>query len=496
MQELKKGDFTGIYSSIDGKPLYFTGVYSCMEYDGMPCVFLATDLNNNLTFCRWSQQDLNKRGFTIPPEPVRISKTAMKMIQKAGAVIRWTTAAERKAANTDHKRRSPYILTAANGGEWYTTGTCADVREILKAANAEPLPEESMPESCQKSPQEENMRRFTIYTDSNMAGIDSRGAYTTLAEARMRLEKELDEDETSRGGYIFDELRQKVTAIYNGFNLDIIPEPYRGTPNEYTTRKEAEAIRAALEEVKRRYEAQEAPTSAGTNADTETPTNEETAPQDATSEATTAPNQDNTSSTPEATQERPTTAGTVPGEQDNTGSDTRPPRAQEANQEPGHAAGDHTGPAADHITGPGTAAEAITGRTTTTPPTAGHACENAPGRTERATAEQVHTPHAKRPPRAPQRATTHGRPRGHPEKTANFGRFYPLLDFPRTIFANFQGVPISVCIFGPVFDPEFWRQKRHPLGGIKISCNPRRKNFQKIFLDGGKYNGKIHNACT
>ena len=118
-------------------------------------------------------------------------------------------------------------------------------------------------------------------------------------------------------------------------------------------------------------------------------------------------------------QDGPTTAGTVPGEQDNTGSDTTPPRAQEANQEPGQAA--------DHITGPttgntsGAAAEAITGRTTTPPQNPGHACENAPGRTERAQAEQVHTPHAKRPPRAPQRATTHGRPRGHPEKTANFG---------------------------------------------------------------------------
>lgn len=511
MKELKKGDFTGIYSSIDGKPLYFTGVYSCMEYDGMPCVFLATDLHNNLTFCRWSQQDLNKRGFTIAPRPVEISKTAMQMIQKAGAVIRWTTAAERKAANTDHKRRSPYILTAANGGEWYTTGTCADVREILKAANAKPLPEESMPESCQKSPQEENMRRFTIYTDSNMAGIDSRGAYTTLAEARMRLEKELDEDETSRGGYIFDELRQKVTAIYNGFNLEKIPEPYRGTPNEYTTRKEAEAIRAALEEIKRRHEAQEAPTRPETVTAEETPADATKARQEASQDATPATAASTAESVPEcpttagttAANETPTAAETAPQDattgpetstpaQDTTGSDTRPPRAAEK-VTTGNAAGDTSTPANQE---PGTAAGAITGRTTTPPQNPGHACENAPGRTERATPGQVHATHAKRPPRAPQRATTHGRPRGHPEKTANFCRFYPLLDFPRTIFANFQGIPISVCIFGPVFDPEFWSPKPDHLGGIKISCNPRRKNFQKIFLDGGKYNGKIYNACT
>ena len=151
--------------------------------------------------------------------------------------------------------------------------------------------------------------------------------------------------------------------------------------------------------------AQEAPTTAGTNADTETPTQGETAPQDATSEATTAT--DNTSST--ATQNDPTTAGTVPGEQDNTGSDTTPPRVQEANQEPGHAAGDHSGQAADHITGPttgntsGAAAEAITGRTTTPPQNPGHACENAPGRTERHGAEQVPTERTKSPPRAAQK---------------------------------------------------------------------------------------------
>jgi hypothetical protein len=362
---------------------------------------------------------------------------------------------------------SAYIITTA-AGDFYTTGTCADVREILKAAQAGPLPEESMPESCQKSPQEENMRRFTIYTDSNMAGIDSRGAYTTLAEARMRLEKELDEDETSRGGYIFDELRQKVTAIYNGFNLEKIPEPYRGTPNEYTTKKE----RAMLESIMNKYSSEPTPaTSPEANQDTTTG-----AQDGPTTAETTAANE--TPTTAETATEGPETSTAT---QDTTGSDTRPPRAQEANQEPGKAAGDHTGPAADHITGPGTAAgdytgpttgntsgaaaEAITGRTTTPPQNPGHACENAPGRTERATAEQVHTPHAKRPPRAPQRAATHGRPRGHPEKTANFGRFYPLLDFPRTIFANLQGIPISVCIFGPKIFEKFQGKKSPCRGG-------------------------------
>lgn len=536
MKEIKRGDFTGIYSQIDGKPLFYTGQYDYMECGGLPCVWLATDIHNNLTFSRWSQQELNKRGWTIPPRPVEISKTAMQMIHKAGAMIRWTTAEERRQANTDHKRQSPYILTAANGGQWYTTGTCADVREILKAAQAAPLPEESMPESCQKSPQEENMRRFTIYTDSSMTGIDSRGAYTTKAEARMRLEKELDEDETSRGGYIFDELRQKVTAIYNGFNLEKIPEPYRGTPNEYTTKKE----RAMLESIMNKYSSeptpatpaevlpesnqdtttgaqegpttpesntagenttgadkapeeatprpkrrmayivecrsprgswtaysaeqstheaaerikeeaenrhaltpdgapifyrivqidkgpeqimtpQEGPTTAGTTAANETPTTAETAPQDATSDATTA----------ETATEGPETSTPA---QDTTGSDTRPPRAQEANQEPGTAAGDHTEPAADHITGPttgntsGAAAEAIAGRTTTPPQNPGNACENAPGRTERARAEQVHATHAKSPPRAAQKAGRNTS-RGSPDRRkVTFSAWMPKID--------------------------------------------------------------------
>lgn len=227
---------------------------------------------------------------------------------------------------------------------------------------------------------------------------------------------------------------------------------------------------------------QEGPTSDGTSASEETPTTAETAPQDATSDAgsrITCPAAGNKitsdagtaagsnitpgTSVAENAPERPETSTAA---QDTTGSDTSPPRATEK-ATTGNAAGSSITPAtaAGNHTRPGPAAgKNITGAGKNITPL-GHACENAPGRTERAQAEQVHTTHAKSPPRAAQRATTHGRPRGHPEKTANFGRFYPLLDFPRTIFANFQGIPISVCIFGPVFDPEFWRQKQHPPGG-------------------------------
>ena len=392
MKEIKRGDFTGIYSQIDGKPLFYTGQYDYMECDGLPCVWLATDIHNNLTFSRWSQQELNKRGWTIPPRPVEISKTAMQMIDKAGAVIRWTTAEERQQANTDHKRQSPYILTTANGGQWYTTGTCADVREVLKLAaedtTTRPQEAPTAPATtpaggttteAETAPQEatsEAARRFTIYTDSNMAGIDSRGAYTTLSEARMRLEKELDEDETSRGGYIFDELRQKVTAIYNGFDLDRIPEPYRGTPNEYTTRKEAEAIRAALEEIKRRYEAQEAPTRPGTVTDEETPDDATKARQEASQDATPA--------TAESVPECPTTAGTI-------AADTRTAGATPQGQESATGAADRR----NHATTCDIMRQDATRR---------HACENAPGRTETPQAVPITTGSAKRPHRGKTRA--------------------------------------------------------------------------------------------
>lgn len=81
MQELKKGDFTGIYSQIDGKPLFYTGVFDRMkDEDGRPCVFLATDTENKNTFYRWTQSDLLKRGYyitktgknTIPRDAARL----------------------------------------------------------------------------------------------------------------------------------------------------------------------------------------------------------------------------------------------------------------------------------------------------------------------------------------------------------------------------------------------------------------------------------------
>lgn len=65
-RELRPGDRTGIYSKESGKEYIFTGKYDTMTYNGRACVFLATDPENKNTFSRWSQQDLEQRGFIIP----------------------------------------------------------------------------------------------------------------------------------------------------------------------------------------------------------------------------------------------------------------------------------------------------------------------------------------------------------------------------------------------------------------------------------------------
>jgi hypothetical protein len=65
MIKLKKGDKTTIKSTIDGSYLYYTGVKSSMNYDGLPLVFLARDINNKLTFSQFSQQFLAEQGYII-----------------------------------------------------------------------------------------------------------------------------------------------------------------------------------------------------------------------------------------------------------------------------------------------------------------------------------------------------------------------------------------------------------------------------------------------
>lgn len=163
--------------------------------------------------------------------------------------------------------------------------------------------------------------------------------------------------------------------------------------------------------------------SAEKTADDTTPTAGDTEPQEATQTAGTTTSRKSITTPTEGTQEAPQTAGTSEGAETTTPPHTEPPRAAEdattghaagssitpgnhttgagsyitpANQEPGTAAGDHTKPghaAGKSITG--------AGKNITTPR---HACENAPERTERAQAGQIHTEHTKSPPRGKTRA--------------------------------------------------------------------------------------------
>lgn len=297
MKEIKRGDFTGIYSQIDGKPLFYTGQYDYMECSGLPCVWLATDINNNLTFSRWSQQELNKRGWTVPPRPVEISKTAMQMIQKAGAMIRWTTAEERRQANTDHKRKSPYILTDSNGGQWYTTGTCADVRKVLKAAADEAT---TRPQDGPTAPETETAGETTTSSEKAPQEATSE-AKTTLFYYIVTNNS----GETVAAGEVAAPIEEiTATATREAAAAATRYTADTGRPARYTCGGSKTPIAAAaLEFITRTTAAQRAPTQPETVTDKETPT----------------------------------------PAQDTTGSDTRPPRAQEANQEPGHAAGTSEG---------------------------------------------------------------------------------------------------------------------------------------------------------
>lgn len=243
---------------------------------------------------------------------------------------------------------------------------------------------------------------------------------------------------------------------------------------------------------------QEGPTTAESTTAGETPTTAETAPKDATidagsritcpaagnkitSDAGTAAGRNITPGT-SAAENAPGRPETSTPAQDTTGSDTRPPRATEdattgnaagsyittANQEPGTAAGDHTrpGPAAGKsITG--------AGKNITTP---GHACENAPGRTERAQAEQVHTQHTKSPPRAAQKAGNLSPRRGPQPQKQVFG---PNVKFRKIYRGNFDPPQFSSDIF-PVFKTLFVRPiSRYPLGVQKSLAHGRRENFKK-----------------
>ena len=169
MNELKKGDFSGIYTRETGKPLFYTGIFDRMtDEDGRPCVFLATDPSNKNTFYRWTQSDLLKRGYyisktgknTIPRTAARLhiifthsgSLDGVRAVVEKDIYNRWiatTETGEQYMLFSDHIRIAAYciILKTETAEEIENSGMhpyqIMYIRKSLEAVQAEPLPEES-----------------------------------------------------------------------------------------------------------------------------------------------------------------------------------------------------------------------------------------------------------------------------------------------------------------------------------------------------------------
>ena len=418
MQELKKGDFTGIYTRDDNKPLFYTGIFDTMkDEDNRPCVFLATDPDNKNTFYRWTQSDLLKRGYyisktgknTIPRTAARLhiifthsgSLDGVRAIVEKDIYNRWiatTETGDRYMLFADHVRIAAYciILKTETAEEIESSGMHPyQITYIRKELEAIMAPEESTPATEANQDTTTGAQDGPTAPESNTAGENTTGANNAPEEATTRPKRRMAyivECRSPRGSWTAYSAEQSTHEAAERIKEE--------AENRHALTPDGAPIFYRIVQIDKGPEQimtpQEGPTTAGTAAANETPTAAETAPQDASSEATTA----------EKAPERPETSTPA---QDTTGSDTRPPRATEdattghaANTgTPATAAGDTPTPANQE---PGHAAEAITGRTTTPPHNPGHACENAPGRTERAQAEQVPTAHAKSPPRAAQKA--------------------------------------------------------------------------------------------
>lgn len=65
MVKIKKGDKLTIKSKENNLYFYYTGLTSPSYFGGLPCVVLATDLNNKNTYANYSQATLNIWGYTI-----------------------------------------------------------------------------------------------------------------------------------------------------------------------------------------------------------------------------------------------------------------------------------------------------------------------------------------------------------------------------------------------------------------------------------------------
>ena len=65
MIKIKKGDLLKIRNCEGLQHYYYTGILDKMNYNSVPCVFLATDLENKNTFARFSQQKLAEYGYCL-----------------------------------------------------------------------------------------------------------------------------------------------------------------------------------------------------------------------------------------------------------------------------------------------------------------------------------------------------------------------------------------------------------------------------------------------
>lgn len=303
MNELKKGDFCGIYTRETGEPLFYTGFFDRMtDEDGRPCVFLATDTSNKNTFYRWTQSDLLKRGYyisktgknTIPRTAARLhiifthsgSLDGVRAVVEKDIYNRWiatTETGEQYMLFADHVRIAAYciILKTETAEEIESSGMHPyQITYIRKELEATMAPEESTT----------NAQEGPTAPESNTDEETTTGADKATEKATQRRRQAfIVECRSPRGDWkrYSDEQPTHEAA-------EKIKEE---SETRHALTKDGEPIFYRLVTIDKGPEAaQEAPTSAGTNADTETPTQGETAPQAATSEATTAPNQDNTTS--------------------------------------------------------------------------------------------------------------------------------------------------------------------------------------------------------
>lgn len=65
MKQIKIGDVVVLNGNEGCEVKYLAAMDNVHTYAGLPCVFLATDINNKNTYSRYSQQYLNNCGYCL-----------------------------------------------------------------------------------------------------------------------------------------------------------------------------------------------------------------------------------------------------------------------------------------------------------------------------------------------------------------------------------------------------------------------------------------------